>query len=108
MPQLLLIRWRDIPAQIIARHGRQSEKRELSLRFVEAVDRAAMRAGLAGSDDYLAEWQRGEDTMLLEAASRRAGADASLARLADAAAAEIESSYDDARLKALVLNDGRA
>jgi hypothetical protein len=57
-PQLTVIRWRDIPAQVLAKRGRESAKRELSARFQVAIDRAAMYAGLFGTDEYLAEWQR--------------------------------------------------
>jgi Virulence factor len=60
MAQLTILYWRDIPAQVIAKAGRASVKRELSLRFTEAIDRAAMRSGASGSDDYLAQWRRGD------------------------------------------------
>ncbi len=56
--QLTVISWRDIPAQVVARSGRQSARRELSPRFQVAIDRAAMNAGLFGTDDYLSEWRR--------------------------------------------------
>ena len=45
MAKLILISWRDIPAQVIAKQGRETAKAPLSQRFQEAVDRAAMRAG---------------------------------------------------------------
>jgi hypothetical protein len=35
----------DIPAQVIIKKGRQTAKRELSLRFTEAIDMCAMRSG---------------------------------------------------------------
>ena len=108
MPQLLVIRWRDIPAQVIAREGRVTEKRELPVRFVDAIDRAAMRAGLKDSDGYLAEWVRAEDKALLATVQAMAGVDAGLAALADAAMASLEMAYDEGRLKTLVLNDGFA
>ena len=57
-PQLTVIRWREIPAQVTAKRGRETAKRELSARFQVAIDRAAMYAGLFGTDEYLAEWQR--------------------------------------------------
>jgi hypothetical protein len=60
MAQLTVLYWRDIPAQVIAKAGRASAKRELSLRFTEAIDLAAMRSGARASDDYLAEWRRGD------------------------------------------------
>jgi hypothetical protein len=50
-----IVSWRDIPAQVKARSGRTRAGRELSERFQVFIDRAAMRAGLFNTDDYLAE-----------------------------------------------------
>ena len=59
MPELTVIWWRDIPAQVVARAGRRrTAKAELPERFQEAIDAAAMRAGLIGTDSYLEEWRR--------------------------------------------------
>ena len=97
MAQLIITYWRDIPAQVTAKEGRTSAKRELSLRFTEAIDMAAMRSGAAGTDDYLAEWRRG--------ASQPCGAD--LEAEVSAALAKIEAEYDKDRLVALAKNGGR-
>lgn len=97
MAQRIVVYWRDIPAQVIVRQGRTAEKRELPQRFIQAIDRCAMRVGARDSDAYLAEWRR--------AAPESCGDD--LKAEADAAAAALEGSYDDERLKALVANDGR-
>ena len=58
MAELTVIRWRDIPAQVTAKEGRTTARRQLPDRFQEAIDEAALRAGLFGSDEYLAEWRR--------------------------------------------------
>ena len=58
MPELTVIWWRDIPAQVTAKEGRARAARELPPRFQEAIDGAAMRAGLIGTDAYLEEWRR--------------------------------------------------
>lgn len=70
MAKLITVYWRDIPAQLIAKPERKSGRRsapdsgpasvkkELSLRFQEAIDLAAMRAGLSDSENYLDEWRR--------------------------------------------------
>jgi hypothetical protein len=51
--ELTVIRWRDIPMQLVARaDDGSSARRLLPERFQEAVDAAAMVAGLVGSDDY--------------------------------------------------------
>ena len=52
-----ILYWRDIPAQVKTRAGRQRAARQLSERFQQAIDVAAMRSGMSGTDDYLAEWK---------------------------------------------------
>ena len=53
MAEMTVIRWRDIPMQIVVRgDGDAAARRLLADRFQEAVDAAAMVAGLIGSDDY--------------------------------------------------------
>ena len=58
MAKLISIYWRDIPAQVVGREGRNNFKKELEPRFAKAIDRAAMRAGRGSSDAYLADWRR--------------------------------------------------
>ena len=58
MASLIVISWRDVPAQVIVKRGREVAKVQLSQRFQEAVDRAAMRAGRGSSDAYLEDWRR--------------------------------------------------
>ena len=101
---LTLVYWRDIPAQVIARAGRRTARRVLSARFQEAIDRAAMRAGLSDSDAYLGEWRRGEAT----AAGASAGEGGGLEEQADALVRRIESEFTAERLAALVAAGGRA
>ncbi len=53
MAELTVIMWRDIPMQIVVRDDAGgSARRLLPDKFQEAVDAAAMVAGLIGSDDY--------------------------------------------------------
>ena len=94
-PQLTVIRWRDIPAQVLARRGDETAKRELSARFQVAIDRAAMYAGLFGTDEYLSEWAK--DT-------RPCGDDLE-AEVADEAA-RLETEYDSETLNDLAANGG--
>ena len=58
MASLIVISWRDVPAQVVVKRGRETAKVQLSQRFQEAVDRAAMRAGRGSSDAYLEDWRR--------------------------------------------------
>jgi hypothetical protein len=96
MAELIIVSWRDIPAQVIVKAGRQSAKRPLSERFQEAIDRAAMHAQLRETDAYLGEWRR------IAAGSCGADLEAEVA----AAAARLESEYPPERLRALVANGG--
>jgi hypothetical protein len=54
----IIVSWRDIPAQVIIKHRRERATVQLSDRFQETIDKAAMRAGKAGSDAYLEDWRR--------------------------------------------------
>ena len=98
MASLSIISWRDIPAQVVVRHGRETAKVQLSARFQEAVDRAAMRAGRGSSDAYLADWKRSDP--------RPCGED--LKAEAAAEAARIEAAYTDEALEVLVRAKGLA
>ena len=95
MAKLIKVFWRDIPAQVIAKERRESSKVQLTERFAEAIDRAAMRAGKGSSDAYLEEWKR---------VSSNCGDN--LEAEAKAAAAELEAAYDDDRLMTLSKNKG--
>ena len=70
--QLVVISWRDIPAQVNAQAGRRRHQVVLDERFQLAIDRAAIVAGKTTAQDYVEEWRRvstpcGDD---LEAARR--------------------------------------
>jgi Virulence factor len=94
--ELTVIWWRDIPAQVVARTGRRtSVKVELEERFQEAIDAAAMRAGLIGTDAYLAEWRR---------ETRPCGDD--LDAEAHDEAARLDAAYPDDELDRLAIAGG--
>jgi hypothetical protein len=93
---LIIISWRDIPAQVIVKRGRETAKVQLSARFQEAVDRAAMRAGKGSSDAYLADWKRSEPQPCND----------DLQSVAAAAAAQIEARYSDEDLERLIRAKG--
>jgi hypothetical protein len=92
MAQLTVVYWRDIPAQVIVKKGRDSAKIQLTERFEKAIDRAAMRANLRDTDSYLAEWRRAAPVEVSD----------ELQVEADKKAAELEAAFDDAKLKTLV------
>lgn len=96
MARLTIVYWRDIPAQVIVKAGRDKAKRQLSERFEKAIDRAAMRAQLRDTDSYLSEWRRAEPVDCGD----------NLEAEAEAAAQRLESDYDEDRLRALVSAGG--
>jgi len=97
MPTLTLLYWRDMPAQLIVKAGRKQAKRQLPERFEQAIDRAAMKSGAASTDDYLAEWRRGEPNLI-------EGDD--LEAIAEAEANRLDAHYTQDILKALIENNG--
>lgn len=97
MVKVILISWKDIPAQVIVQRGRAREKAVLSQRFHEAIDRAAMRAGKGSSDAYIAEWKR-EVSQL--------DTDDDLKDIAASEISRLEAEYSDERLLQLIRNHG--
>ena len=98
MPDVTIVYWRDIPAQVIVGKGRRGAKAPLPERFEQAIDRAAMKVGAADTDAYLAEWRKAAPFTV----------DGDPAEIAQAEAARIDAEYDTDRIKALIANDGWA
>jgi hypothetical protein len=98
MANVTIVYWRDIPAQVIVGKGRRGVKIQLTERFEQAIDRAAMKSGAAGTDDYLADWRKAEAYVV----------DGGDTDVATAEAARLEAEYDKDRLMVLINNDGRA
>jgi hypothetical protein len=96
MASLIIISWRDIPAQVIVKQGRETAKVQLTHRFQEAVDRAAMRAGKGSSEAYLADWKR----------SAPLAVSGNLEQVARAEAERIEARYSDEDLERLIRAHG--
>jgi hypothetical protein len=95
MPDLSIIYWRDIPAQVLAKQGRQRVRQKLSDRFPKGIDRAAMRAKKIDADAYLDDWRR-------ETRKTPGEMDALVKQMA----IKLESEYDDIRLERIVKNKG--
>ena len=95
MGSLITIWWRDIPMQVIAREGRQTEKRVLDRRFQIAVDKAAMKAGKKSYGDYIEEMRRDERPI-----------EGDLATAADAEVARLDSAYTKEVLRQRVATGG--
>jgi len=97
MANLTIVYWRDIPSQVIAKAGRKAAKRELSERFIRAIDAAAMHANAKSEDAYLAEWWKSDPVECGEDLDAEAAA----------AAARLEAEYDTHRLALLAKHNGR-
>ena len=96
MPEVTIVYWRDIPAQVIVGKGRKGAKAPLPERFEQAIDRAAMKIGADDSDAYLAEWRKAAPLSM----------DGDPAEIAAAKAAQIDQTYDKDKIKQLIANDG--
>jgi hypothetical protein len=89
-----IIFWRDIPAQVQVFKERRRISRPLSDRFQVAIDDAAMRDGVIGSDAYLEQWRHSEPQ------SREGEPE----MIANAVVEELEIAYPAERLKKLIAN----
>ncbi len=93
--EVVVIMWRDIPAQINGKSGDERHQVMLPHRFQKAIDRAAMVAGKKTAQDYVGEWRRTQHPLVGE-----------LAATVDATAASIELEFTNERLHVLVANGG--
>lgn len=98
MPEVIIVYWRDIPAQVIVGKGRGGSKVKLTERFEQAIDRCAMKIGAKDADAYLAEWRKAAPVEVPGEPGEVAAAEA----------ARIEAEYDTERLKALINSEGWA
>ena len=98
MPDVTIVFWRDIPAQVIVGKGRRGAKKPLAESFERAIDRVAMRVGASETNDYLAEWRKGEPYSV----------EGDPAQIAETEVSRLEAEYDAKRIKSLIANDGWA
>jgi hypothetical protein len=92
MATFQVLSWHGIPAQVRARGEGGRASVQLSSRFQEAIDQAAMAAGLIGSDAYTEAFAWGEPV-------ERPGTSQEVAA---AAAAEIEAAHPEIDWRAAV------
>lgn len=98
MPEVVVVFWRDIPAQVIVGKGRAAAKVKLTERFEQAIDRCAMKIGARDADAYLAEWRKAAPYTV----------DGDQSEVAASEAARLEAEFDTARLKTMIDADGWA
>lgn len=93
---LVIICWRDIPAQVNAGSGDAKVQRILPRRFQRAIDDAAMVAGKTEASQYIGEWRR----------IIRPGARGDPEPIALRAAEELEEAFPRERLQTFVATGG--
>lgn len=98
MPDVTIVYWRDIPAQVIVGKGRRGAKKPLAERFEQAIDRAAMKVGASDTDAYLAEWRKAAPYTV----------EGEPQTIVESEVARLEAEYDQTRIKALIDNEGWA
>jgi hypothetical protein len=98
MPDVTIVYWRDIPAQVIVGKGRRGSKVQLPERFEQAIDRCAMKIDAKDSDAYLAEWRKADPYPI----------EGDQDEIAKSEAARLESEYTRERIKELIDNNGWA
>lgn len=98
MPEVTVVYWRDIPAQVIVGKGRGGSKVQLPERFEQAIDRCAMKIGARDADAYLAEWRKAAPYTV----------DGEPADVARSEAARLDAQYDSDTLKTLINAEGWA
>ena len=96
MQNVVVVYWRDIPAQVIIGKGRRATKVQLPERFEQGIDRAAMKSGAADDDTYLAEWRKAAPY----------GVEGEAEEVAKSEAARLDAEYDQEKIKELIANDG--
>jgi hypothetical protein len=92
MAEYRITYWREIPSMVTTRDGAATSKAALPGRFQEAIDEAAMRQGMAGSDAYLEQWHHGEWERV----------DGTPDELVAALSEQLDNDYDAARLESLL------
>jgi hypothetical protein len=93
---VVVIYWRDIPAQVTAGPRNTGNKVLLDARFQHAIDRAAVVAGKTDTESYVAEWRRTTEPLVGDAEPA-----------ATTRAAQLEAEYPRDVLEELVRSGGR-
>lgn len=73
--EVIVIMWRDIPAQVNAQFGRERKQVQLNEKFQRAIDRAKRKAHIYTAEEDIAQWRRVSLPLvgdLAEAAQREA------------------------------------
>lgn len=91
MAKIAVLSWQEIPSAVEVKDADGTKKVQLSERFMELIDMAAMRRNLGGSDEYLMHWRK----------EKQPERDGNAKDIAEAVAAELEAQYDTIKEEAL-------
>jgi len=94
---VVVILWRDIPAQVNGQAGRERHQVLLSGKFQRAIDRAKRKAKIHTAQEDVAQWRR---------VSRAVDADGDVLAAAQAEADRLEADYGVDRLGKLAFAGG--
>ena len=73
--EVIVIMWRDIPAQVNAQMGRERKQVQLDEKFQWAIDRSKRKAHIYTAEEDIAQWRRVSSPLvgdMTEAAQREA------------------------------------
>lgn len=93
--EVVVIMWRDIPAQVNGQSGRNRHQVTLAPRFQRAIDRAKRKARIVTAHEDVAQWRR---------VSTPCAGD--VAAAAAEAARNVEREYPEHRLGTIAFNGG--
>ena len=93
--EVVVIMWRDIPAQVNGKAGGERHQVLLPHRFQKAIDRAAMIAEKKTAQEYVGEWRRTSYPLTGD-----------LVATIDEIAQRMEDEFPNERLMTLVDNGG--
>jgi len=79
-----ILYWQEVPSQVKVEDDQDEVNLPMPARFLEQVDRLAMRRGLQGADDFLAQWHWSDEEER----------DGSAREVAEALVAELEAGAD--------------
>ena len=93
--EVVVIMWRDIPAQVNGQAGRQRHQVPLDPKFQRAIDRAKRKAHIVTAQDDVAQWRRVSTPC-----------DGDPATAAQQRAVELDAEYSEQRLGKIAFNGG--
>jgi len=93
--EVVVIMWRDIPAQVNGQSGRDRHQVVLAGRFQRAIDRAKRKARIVTAQEDVAQWRRVSTPC-----------DGDVAAAAETAARDLARQYPEERLGKIAFNGG--